>query len=114
LKRKAAQKERTFFQFRLREVDADLKAAIDGMNGEQLANMARDGLRLMLGIRTTKRVQVVDVPINSADVQRTEPQQAPKVNSVIGNQGLGTAFIAPNHKNSSMQQRNREQAKRTW
>jgi hypothetical protein len=82
--------ERAVITFRLRDVDADLQQATKDIDGKQLASLARDGLRLMLGITTTKRVQVVDVPIRSAVVsheqQRTMPQSQTATRT-IGNQG---------------------------
>lgn len=56
-------------QFRLRTVDNDLREAIEGMPGERIAELARDGLRLILGIRTTKRLEVAERPINVIERQ---------------------------------------------
>lgn len=46
--------------FRLRKIDEDLAKAIEGIDSDKLSEMCRDGLRLILGIRTTKRVEVTE------------------------------------------------------
>lgn len=50
-------------QFRLRNIDSDLREAVQGLSNDQISQLARDGLRLILGIRTTKRVEVTEKPI---------------------------------------------------
>lgn len=62
-------------QFRLRNVDADLREAVHGMSNEKLAELARDGLRLILGIRTTKRVEIAERPISVAPVDAQPAEQ---------------------------------------
>jgi hypothetical protein len=53
---------KTFIAFRLRkELDADLIAL--GIDENSLPDLCRDGLRLMLGIKTSKRVEVKEKPI---------------------------------------------------
>jgi len=53
---------KTFIAFRLRkELDADL-IGMD-ISEEQLPELCRNGLRLMLGLRTAKTIQVVEQPI---------------------------------------------------
>lgn len=51
------------FSFRLRKIDADLEAAIQNIDANAISDMCRDGLRLILGIKTTKRVEVTERPI---------------------------------------------------
>lgn len=51
---------RKSISFRLRKIDADLVEAIEGLDSEALSELCRDGLRLILGIRTTKRVEVME------------------------------------------------------
>lgn len=74
--------------FRLRKVlDADLREAIDKMGAtelEVLDDLCRDGLRFMLGIRTTKRIEVTEttlsLPVRHHDIpaQRVERQAEPQ------------------------------------
>jgi hypothetical protein len=54
------EKERDRISFRLRSVDGDLRQATMGLTGDKLSDLARDGLRLILGIRTTKRVELTE------------------------------------------------------
>lgn len=55
---------KTPISFRLRkDVDADLIAAVAGVDSRRIAELARDGLRLMLGIRTTRYATVVEKPL---------------------------------------------------
>ena len=65
--------------FRLRKIDSDLEKAISAVDSEQLAELCRNGLRLMLGIKTVKTTQVVEktIVIPSA-------QQQP-IKATIGN-----------------------------
>lgn len=53
-------KERDRISFRLRLVDGDLIQATKGLTGDKVSDLARDGLRLILGIRTTKRVELTE------------------------------------------------------
>lgn len=54
----------TPISFRLRkQIDADLIAQLDQMERDKIAELCRDGLRLMLGIRTTKQTHIVERPI---------------------------------------------------
>jgi hypothetical protein len=53
---------KTLITFRLRkDLDSDLIAA--NVDGVKLQDICRDGLRLMLGIRTTKQVEVKEKKI---------------------------------------------------
>ncbi|WP_201319119.1 hypothetical protein [Paenibacillus sp. EPM92] len=66
--------------FRLRKVDGDLLEATKDLSSDRISDLARDGLRLILGIKTTKRVEVTERPISvtqASDIRRTEviPQQ---------------------------------------
>lgn len=63
--------------FRLRgELDADLINAIEKLDRKKLNNLCRDGLRLMLGIQTTKTTVVVEKPL-------TPPERTVRDNSVV-------------------------------
>lgn len=66
-------KERERVSFRLRKVDADLREATAGLAQEVLSELARDGLRLILGIRTTKRVEVAERPISVRNLVSENP-----------------------------------------
>jgi hypothetical protein len=54
------EKERDRISFRLRNVDVDLRQATKDLTGDKVSDLARDGLRLILGIRTTKRVELTE------------------------------------------------------
>lgn len=57
-------KERDRISLRFRKkLDDDLRQATRSLNDAVLSDLARDGLRLILGIQTTKRVQVAEIPI---------------------------------------------------
>ena len=49
--------------FRLRKIDTDLLTAINDIDSATLSELCRDGLRLILGIRTTRRVEVTEKPL---------------------------------------------------
>lgn len=52
---------KTRVAFRLRkELDADLIEATEHLTEGELSELSRDGLRLMLGIKTSKQVEVVE------------------------------------------------------
>jgi hypothetical protein len=54
-------KERDFITLRFRKkLDEDLKEAVKNIEDGVLSNLVRDGLRLMLGIRTTKKNEVTE------------------------------------------------------
>ena len=63
---------RSMISFRLRKVDDDLRRAVASIGNDELSQLARDGLRYMLGLRTTKTVQVRTEPIR--------PKQQPPAN----------------------------------
>lgn len=55
---------KTSISFRLRkELDSDLINAIENVDKESLNNLCRDGLRLMLGIRTAKSTTIIERPL---------------------------------------------------
>lgn len=74
--------------FRLRKIDSDLEKAISEISPDQVAELARTGLRVMLGITTTKTTQVVEraiiIPTSTAShiQQATQPQPT---RTTIGN-----------------------------
>lgn len=70
-------KERDRISFRLRSMDQDLRDATKGLASDKISDLARDGLRLILGIRTTKRVEVSERPINV--VGQMSPQRTTDV-----------------------------------
>lgn len=53
--------------FRLRKMDADLMQEVDRIDSQTLSDLCRNGLRIMLGIRTTKQIEVkereITIPI---------------------------------------------------
>lgn len=80
------EKERDRISFRLRNVDADLREATKGLTTDKLSDLARDGLRLILGIRTTMRVEVAERPIVAATPTKfvtEERRLTPKPTSVF-------------------------------
>ncbi|MGO4268233.1 hypothetical protein AB4Z22_00050 [Paenibacillus sp. TAF58] len=86
---------KTLISFRLRkDLDTDLIAA--NVDESRLPDLCRDGLRLMLGIGTTRQLEVRETPIiaNQANVQnRTKEKTAHSP----ANTGKPTVFI-PNKK----------------
>lgn len=62
-------KERSIISFRLRKVDDDLRQAVANIGNDDLSALARDGLRYMLGLRTTKTVHVRTEPIKPIHTQ---------------------------------------------
>jgi hypothetical protein len=71
-------KERDRVSFRLRNVDDDLREATKGLADDRLSDLARDGLRLILGIKTTKRVEVAERPIITRELPQQTPQTQPQ------------------------------------
>jgi hypothetical protein len=56
-------KEKNGFSVRFRKMDDDLKEAIKLLDAGAISELARNGLRLMLGIRTAKQVEVKEKQI---------------------------------------------------
>lgn len=68
--------------FRLRkDLDTDIQEAISKMPPQVVSELCRNGLRLMLGIRTTKRMTVAEQPLNvpSNQQQRPVPEETKEV-----------------------------------
>lgn len=63
--------ERKAISFRLRKIDDDLKRAIEGMSNDILSDLCRDGLRYMLGLKTTRRVEVTEHAIIIPQTKKT-------------------------------------------
>lgn len=77
---------KTMISFRLRQfLDADL-IAID-IEDEKLPDLCRDGLRLMLGIRTAKTMEMKEKPISLPLPAQTKEKTA---NSL---QGMSPVFV---------------------
>jgi Arc/MetJ-type ribon-helix-helix transcriptional regulator len=73
-------KERDFITLRFRkQLDDDLKEAVKKLEDGMLSNLVRDGLRLMLGIRTTKKIEVTEiflsVPIGLHEISHVSAAQ---------------------------------------
>jgi Arc/MetJ-type ribon-helix-helix transcriptional regulator len=73
-------KERDFITLRFRkQLDDDLKDAVGKLEDVILSDLVRDGLRLMLGIRTTKKLHVTEsvlpLPASLYDVNHDIPTQ---------------------------------------
>ncbi|MEF3311393.1 hypothetical protein PV433_21160 [Paenibacillus sp. GYB004] len=64
------------FSFRLRKVDTDLAKAIDSIDASALSDLCRDGLRLILGLTTTKRLEVTERPLVRPDQQNRVVESA--------------------------------------
>ncbi|MEK4355225.1 hypothetical protein MKX41_31020 [Paenibacillus sp. FSL R5-0475] len=63
--------------FRLRkDLDADIKEAVRNMDKKTVSSLSRDGLRLMLGIRTTKSATVTERPLVVPDRPLIESDRA--------------------------------------
>lgn len=70
--------------FRLRkELDEDIKNAVANLPQKVVSDLCRNGLRLMLGIRTTKCLTVAEQPLNVPPTPEqpkiTPPQTRPTV-----------------------------------
>ncbi|OMF54662.1 hypothetical protein BK138_16005 [Paenibacillus rhizosphaerae] len=66
-------KERERLTVRFRKVlDADLREASTGLTEGELSNLARDGLRIMLGIRTTRIAAIQEKPLALPNEGRRE------------------------------------------
>lgn len=66
-------KERNRISLRFRKrLDDDLRQATKQLDDAILSDLVRDGLRLILGIQTTKRVQVTEVPIVAETKKTTD------------------------------------------
>lgn len=62
------------FSFRIRKIiDADLEAAIQNIDSNAISDLCRDGLRLVLGLTTTKRVEVTERPLTLGATIRSKP-----------------------------------------
>jgi hypothetical protein len=60
--------------FRLRkELDSDLSAALAGVDKEEIKNLCRNGLRLMLGIKTTRSFEVQELPLVAPTLKPEQP-----------------------------------------
>lgn len=69
----------TPISFRLRkDLDADLIDLVDTIDRKKLNNLCRDGLRIMLGIRTTKTATVTERPLIVPDQSPQTPQAETK------------------------------------
>lgn len=61
--------------FRLRkEVDADLISATSLMSKKEINELSRDGLRLMLGFKTTRSNSIVERPLIRRPADREDPE----------------------------------------
>lgn len=62
--------------FRLRKIDTDLENAIGHLNNQELSELCRSGLRIMLGIRTTKVMEVREREISIPEIKKTTSLQS--------------------------------------
>lgn len=60
------------FRFR-KEVDADLIKATAHLSKQDISQLCKDGLRLMLGIRTTKKTIIAEQPISQPVTIQSKP-----------------------------------------
>jgi hypothetical protein len=69
--------DRSKIEARLRKrLDEDLLAATKGIDSGELSELVRNGLRLMLGIRTTKQNEVSErliKPLTESQTLRSKP-----------------------------------------
>lgn len=71
--------------FRIRKIDSDLSEAVAKLGKDEIADLARNGMRLMLGIGTTRTAQVIERPIrplNAATYQQTSAQTTQQVQQI--------------------------------
>lgn len=52
--------------------DDDLRQAIEGISSGELSELVRDGLRVMLGIRTKKYIEIKEQPVHIPEVDRSQ------------------------------------------
>lgn len=81
-------KERDFITLRFRkQLDDDLKEAVKSLEDGVLSGLVRDGLRIMLGIRTTKKLQIAEsiltVPGVTHEVSPESPAQDVEIAAAI-------------------------------
>lgn len=57
-------------------LDADLIEATAQLDDAVLSDLARDGLRFMLGIRTTRRVEVQERPLVPPQINTKKSEQS--------------------------------------
>lgn len=60
------------FRFR-KEIDADLIRATSHLNKKEVNQLCKDGLRLMLGIRTTKKAVITEQLISQPVTIQSKP-----------------------------------------
>lgn len=72
-------KKRSMISFRLRKIDDDLQTAINGIEGDDLSELCRNGLRLILGIKKTRERTVSSRPIAPVSLPKVYvPNQRPR------------------------------------
>lgn len=84
-------KQRDRISFRLRKIDGDLREATANLTESQLSELARDGLRWALGIRTTKRIEVTERPL-------IVPQQPASKKTEVRSTPAPSVFIPQNKR----------------
>jgi hypothetical protein len=67
------------FSFRLRKIDADLETAIENIDTNAISDLCRDGLRIVLGLKTTKRIEITELPLFASDANAVVIRSAPAV-----------------------------------
>lgn len=88
---------KTLISFRLRkDLDLDLMDALDRVDSKKLPDLCRSGLRLMLGMKTTKAIQIIEQPIvpeinNHSDIKNATKQKGPL-------KSVGTSWKPPSKK----------------
>lgn len=87
---------KTPISFRLRkDLDADLIAAIEKLDKTALKALCRDGLRLMLGIRTTRTMELQERPLDlPQSLEQQRPVQKERV-EVASSTAVSTGRVIP-------------------
>jgi hypothetical protein len=80
--------------FRLRTIDDDLQNAIETMDSSTLSDLCRDGLRYMLGINTTKRMEMQEKPLT----RQVEEKAKRTTESILTTQ---PKLFSPNNRNNT-------------
>lgn len=90
-------KEREGVRFRFRKnLDNDLKEATKNIGEGELSELCRNGLRLMLGIRTTRLLEVTERQIVPTTLRESDPVSVNnKTAPVIA---TGATWIAPTRR----------------
>jgi hypothetical protein len=70
--------DRKMLSFRLRNIDDDLRREIAGIKNDELSELCRNGLRLILGMKKTRSIQVREKLIETRSKPNLFTPQKPR------------------------------------